>query len=90
MFDLKYISTSLVLFIGIWYSSVHVVNLSLFPHIEHKLHHGDYTVNYGPPYIDYLFGTLQVDEPYTADYEIPNGIASFALVYALRQYYQLD
>jgi hypothetical protein len=89
-FDLQLISTSLVLFLGLWYSSVHVVNLSLFPHMEHKLHHHDYTVNYGPPYIDYLFGTLQVEDGYTADYEIPNGIASFAIVYALRQMYQLD
>jgi len=90
VFDLKFISTSLVLFIGLWYSSVHVVNLSLFPHMEHKLHHSDYTVNFGPPYIDYLFGTLQVEDGYTADYEIPNGIASFAIVYALRQLVQLD
>jgi len=89
-FDLSSISTSLVLFIGLWYSSVHVVNLSLFPHMEHKLHHTDYTVNFGPPYIDYLFGTLQVEDNYTADYELPNGIASFAIVYALRQLFQID
>jgi hypothetical protein len=90
IFDLQIISTTLVLFIGLWYSSVHVINLSLFSHIEHKVHHADYTVNFGPSHIDYLFGTLQVEDNYTADSEVLNGMASFAIVYALRQWFQFD
>jgi len=89
-FHMDFLSSSLILFVGLWYSSVHVLNLSLGNHIEHKIHHIDYNYNYGPAYIDFLFGTLKVDKDYTADFEIPNGLAAFGIVKVLQPFFQLD
>ena len=89
-FQWDWLSTSIILFVGIWYSSVHVLNLSLGNHIEHKVHHIDYTYNYGPAYIDFIFGTLKVDKDYTSDFEIPNGIVAFGIVKALQVWLGFD
>jgi len=84
------LSTALILFVGIWYSSVHVINLSLGDHIEHRIHHKDHAYNYGPAYMDFLFGTLKVDKNYTGDFEIPNGLVAFGIVKALQHYASID
>lgn len=84
------LSTALILFVGVWYSSVHVLNLSLGDHIEHRIHHKDHTYNYGPAYMDFLFGTLKVDKNYTSDFEIPNGLVAFGIVKALQYYNVID
>jgi len=76
-FKIDSLSTILILFIGLWYSSVHVINLSLFNDKVHKIHHIDHTYNYGPPYIDFIFGTLKMDKSYTTNHEILNGLILF-------------
>jgi hypothetical protein len=89
-FKLEFLSSTLIVFVGLWYSSIHVLNLSLGNHIEHRIHHVDYQYNYGPAYIDFLFGTLKVDRDYTSDFEIPNGIAACLILLGLKQYIQFD
>jgi len=69
----------LVIFIGAWYSSVHVLNLSLIPNIEHKIHHTELNYNYGPSYMDFIFGTLKVEEGYTSDSQVINGVVLYIL-----------
>ena len=72
----------LTIFIGLWYSSVHVLNLSLIPNIEHKIHHTELNVNYGPPSIDFIFGTLKVEDGYSQDSQVINGVILY-VVYEL-------
>ena len=76
---MPYLSYTLIFFIGIWYSSVHVVNLSLITSEEHKIHHEEQKYNFGPPYYDMAFGTLKSDNTETTLYEINNGIIIFLL-----------
>jgi len=87
---LDFLSSTLILFVGLWYSLIHVLDLSLGNHIEHRIHHIDYHYNYGPAYIDFLFGTLKVDRNYTSDFEIPNGIVACLVLLGLKHYIELD
>ena len=86
VFDISILNPILIIFIGLWYSSIHVLNLSLGDHIEHKIHHKNYTVNYGPAATDYIFGTLDVgdNKDYNTIYEIKNGLLFFFILKALR------
>ena len=78
------ISNTLIAFIGIWYSSVHVLNLSLGDSKEHKIHHAESDYNYGPPYIDILFGTLKTEENSDENDKIINGILIFFVLKLLQ------
>lgn len=69
----------LIIFIGAWYSSVHVLNLSLIPNIEHKVHHTELNYNYGPSYMDFIFGTLKVEEGYSEDSQVINGVVLYVI-----------
>jgi hypothetical protein len=82
VFKLQCLSPILIVFIGLWYSSIHVLNLSLGNTIEHKIHHTELNYNYGPSVMDYIFGTLKVDSTYNTHYEILNGIFFFFLLKA--------
>jgi len=88
--NMDFLSSTLILFVGLWYSLIHVLDLSLGNHIEHRIHHVDYHYNYGPAYIDFLFGTLKVDRNYTSDFEIPNGIVACVMLLGLKYYIQID
>ena len=88
--NISFLSNTLILFIGIWYSSVHVLNLSLFNDHVHKYHHKDSNYNYGPPYIDFMFGTLQMDDSYTTNSEITNGLVVFFLLKAIQKIVPFD
>jgi hypothetical protein len=80
----------IILFIGIWYSSAHVINLSVYPNKEHRTHHVETGYNYGPSYMDFLFKTLKVDEGYTNDSQVINGAIIFTafdlIKYAVASY----
>jgi hypothetical protein len=89
-YKLSFLSPTLIIFLGLWYSSVHTINLSLFDDKVHKTHHIEPTYNYGPPYIDFLFGTLKMDPSYTTNSEIANGIGIFFLLKALHSIFQFE
>ena len=80
------IPTLYLLFYGIVYVSIHIINYSMFSaspthkkhHIE-KEHPLDYC-NYGPDTIDHLFGTNCNDYYENQLHHIPNIIASFFIV----------
>jgi len=51
------VPTSVILFYGILYTSVHIVNYSLVGNETHRGHHKNMYTNYGPDTMDHLFGT---------------------------------
>ena len=77
LLKLDILSNTLILFIGLWYSSVHVLNLSLGDSKEHRIHHTENEYNYGPPYIDILFGTLKTEVNSDENDKIKNGVIIF-------------
>jgi hypothetical protein len=72
--------TRLIAFVALWYSSQHVINMSLWPNDYHRLHHTNHDVNFGPPYMDQLFGTYAGDSCYDINNSVINGWVSFYLV----------
>lgn len=90
IFGMPYLSYTLIFFIGIWYSSVHVINLSLIKSPEHKAHHEEEKYNFGPPYYDMAFGTLKSDNTENTLYEINNGIIIFLLFNMLSRIYHFN
>jgi hypothetical protein len=75
----------LILFVGLWYSTVHVLNLSLIPNIEHSTHHVDPKYNFGPSYMDFIFGTLKVEEGYSSDSQVINGVVLYIIIDVIRR-----
>ena len=54
---LHLVPTSVVVFYGLLYTSVHIVNYSIFGSETHRNHHRRMLTNYGPDTLDHLFGT---------------------------------
>ena len=79
--NVQYLSNTLILFIGLWYSSIHLLNLTIFKSNEHIIHHMERKYNYGPPYMDLLFGTLKQSDDEPNKYEFVNGIVIFCILY---------
>lgn len=75
---------SLIAYIGIWYASMHTVNMSVFKNSHHGKHHEKRNVNFGPPYMDQLFGTFEHDGCYNVNSSVLNGFASFFIVERVR------
>lgn len=76
---------SIILFYGIWYTSVHIVNYSIIGSQVHRDHHKNVGTNFGPDVIDQLFGTNH--EPTKEDL-IPlsvNAVIAFGLVFLFKE-----
>ena len=86
----KVFHDSLIAFIGIWYASMHVINMSLFENSYHPTHHVKRDVNYGPPYMDQLFGTFLHDGCYDVNSSVLNGFVSVLIVETLRRYFHVQ
>lgn len=80
IFNIELVPNLLILFFGLWYSSAHVINLSMIPNDEHKIHHTEVNYNYGPPFMDFVFNTLKVEEGYTNDSQVINGVVIFTVL----------
>jgi len=76
---------SIILFYGIWYTSVHIVNYSIIGSQVHRDHHKNVGTNFGPDVIDQMFGTNH--EPMKEDLIplAPNMVIAFGIVFALKQ-----
>jgi len=77
---------SIVLLYGFTYTSIHMINYSIFGADTHRNHHKDPTKNFGADGMDHLFGTNYDDSmedimPYTF-----NAMLAAAAVYMLKQY----
>lgn len=79
------VPTSIVLFYGIWYTSVHIINYSIIGSQVHRDHHKNVGTNFGPDVVDQLFGTNH--EPTKEDL-IPfaiNSVVAFVVVLLLKE-----
>lgn len=77
--------TSLIAFIGLWYASMHVINMSVWRNAYHSRHHEKRDVNFGPPYMDQLFGTFEHKGCYDVNTSVLNGFVAYFLVVMLRR-----
>ena len=68
------------------YISVHYFNYSLFESKKHKAQHLNPHVNYGPDFLDHVFGTNSDDDFEEMSHFIPNTIISAVLVHYIRQW----
>jgi len=83
---LKLVSNKILMFIGMWYSCTHIIDMSIIPCLEHRNHHIDHNYNYGPSFLDFIFGTLKVEEGYTADSQALCGVILCILYDLLDKY----
>jgi hypothetical protein len=79
------VPVSIILFYGIWFTSVHIVNYSIIGSQVHRDHHKNVGTNFGPDVIDHMFGTNH--EPTREDLIplSPNIIFAFAATFVLKQ-----
>lgn len=83
----RFVPLSLILFYGIWFTSVHIVNYSIIGSQVHRDHHKNVGTNFGPDVIDQMFGTNHEATREDLMLLSPNIIISFAIVYVLKQYF---
>ncbi len=77
----QWLDPVLVVFMGLWYTTVHVINMSCFTSAAHKTHHTEQGYNYGPAFYDAIFGTLKVDDDYHPHWDILNGVLIAGAIY---------
>jgi len=80
------IDNTILIFVAFWYSSVHIIDMSIIPCVEHTNHHIDSSCNYGPSIFDFMFGTLKVEEGYTADSQALCGVILYILYDIIDKY----
>lgn len=68
------------------YASVHYINYSLFESKKHIAQHLNPHINYGPDFLDHIFGTNSDDEFEDMSHFIPNCILSTLLIHYIRQW----
>jgi hypothetical protein len=88
----EYVPTILILFYGLLYTSVHIINYSIFHTSEkHVTHHitsdkPSSAKNYGPDFIDHVFGTNSDEEFKNYNHILPNILISFIITYHIYEY----
>jgi hypothetical protein len=90
--DTHFFSTSAIIFSGILFNIVHILDNSIIGNDYHRFHHINEFTNYGMEVIDVLFGTrYDPDSPYTRMVlEIPYGIMAFLMTGALKLWFGWD
>lgn len=85
LLHVEYVPTILIVFYGIIYISVHIINYSIFHTSEkHIKHHKTTSItllsqNYGPDLIDHIFGTNSDQEFENYNHILPNILISFII-----------
>jgi hypothetical protein len=77
-----FVPNILIFYIMIIYISIHIINYSLL-HVSHShnLHHKYINCNFGPDFLDHIFGTNCDNQVENVDYFIPNVVFSFFLTW---------
>lgn len=78
--DIHLVPRSIVLLGMLVYTSVHVINYSVFGSAKHREQHAQPYVNYGPDFLDHAFGTNSDPSFEDMSHFIPNSILSAALI----------
>jgi hypothetical protein len=74
--DIHIVPTSIIVFALLVYSSVHIINYSVFGSEKHRQQHLLPNVNFGPDFLDHIFGTNSDPEFENMAHFIPNCILS--------------
>jgi hypothetical protein len=80
------------MFYGLLYISVHIINYSIFhtseKHIKHHITSNKTLSpqNYGPDFIDHIFGTNSDEEFENYNHILPNILISFIITYYIYEY----
>lgn len=78
--DIHIVPTSIIVFSVLVYTSVHIINYSVFGSEKHRLQHLHPDTNFGPDFLDHVFGTNSDPEFENMAHFIPNSIlASLAI-----------
>jgi len=84
--DLHLVPNSIILMAMLVYSTVHVINYTMFGSEKHKEQHRNPDVNYGPDFLDHVFGSNSTEEFEDMSHFIPNSILSaLAIRYMIDQ-----
>jgi hypothetical protein len=91
LLGVEWLSTSLVLFAGLLYVFIHILDYSILGNHEHRLHHTKTFCNYAPDFMDVAFGTrCEPDAPYyNQNREIVHAVAAFLIVWIAKKKYDL-
>ena len=85
--NFEFVPTILIVFYGLIYVSVHIINYSIYHTTEkHIKHHtssnsDNLTKNYGPDIVDHLFGTNSDNKFENYNHILPNILVSFLVTY---------
>jgi sterol desaturase/sphingolipid hydroxylase (fatty acid hydroxylase superfamily) len=83
--NVNYIPNIIIFFIGLLYTSVHIINYSIFhldqAHVLHHLSNNDKTCNFGFDALDHLFGTNCNNKYENMCHFIPNILLTFLITY---------
>lgn len=92
IFNIDLFSKNSVIFIAIFYTSIHIFHYSLYEDEIHRKHHTNKFCNFEPRVFDVLFNTrCDPDSPYVNNInEIPHSLAAFIFVYLLKLYFNLE
>ena len=77
------VPTSIIVLSMLVYSSVHVINYSMFGSEKHRRQHEIPDSNYGPDFLDHVFGTNSDPDFEDMSHFIPNSILSTLLIKSL-------
>lgn len=82
--DIHIVPNSIILLSLCVYASVHNVNYSIFGSKKHREQHLNPDVNFGPDFLDHIFGTNATEEFENMAHFIPNTLLSYLLIVWLR------
>lgn len=91
LLGIELLSTSLVIFAGLLYVFIHILDYSILGNHEHRLHHIKTFCNYAPDFMDVAFGTrCEPDAPYyNQNREVAHAVAAFIVVWIAKKKYDL-
>ena len=82
------VPTSIIVFYGILYMSVHIFNYSVVGNPTHRNHHRNMYTNYGPDTLDHIFGTSFDGELEDLTPITLNAVVAVPLTLGLKAFFQ--
>jgi hypothetical protein len=86
LIGLSIVPTPVILLFTLAYTSIHIVNYSLFGTVFHRRHHDTLDKNFAPDAMDHIVGTNYNDEYEDLNVTCLNVFGCMALLYPLKDY----
>lgn len=81
LIDIQIVPNYVIFLSALMYISIHIIHFSILKQSEkHSNHHANPGVNFGPDYLDHIFGTNSDNEYENSIYTIPYIVASYLLL----------